>query len=449
MWGAYIQLDHNNKELTRRLLEEAAAAGDAGDAISRLVGNYFAAGMDEAAIAAAGAEPLRPYLDRIDAAGVRRGRPRHRRRPAPHRRRSPVRDRRRGGLRGRGRLPRLRPAGGPGPARARLLPPRRRAVGGAARCLRRPTSRPSWATWAPGRTRPRPPPRRSSPSSDAWPRRPCRREQQRDPKLTMNRFEVAALDELMPGLRPGRATCATSASRARRSASTTRPSSRPLDAALADTPLETLRDYLRWHLVRASASALAPAFEDEDVRVLRPHPRRPAGAAAPLEARRRRRVVGHRRGWSRSCTCESRSRRRPRTAVEEMVDHLLSRDGPRDPRQRLDDRDHARRGAHQARRLQLQDRLPGRSGATTRPWSSTAPATLEQPPQRRRVRDAPPDGPAGRARGQGRVGDAGPRRQRLLPPAAQRDRVPGRDPAAAVLLRGRRRRGELRRHRRR
>ena len=27
MWGAYIELDHNNKELTRRLLEEAAAAG--------------------------------------------------------------------------------------------------------------------------------------------------------------------------------------------------------------------------------------------------------------------------------------------------------------------------------------------------------------------------------------------------------------------------------------
>ena len=67
MWGAYIQLDHNNKELTRRLLEQAAQAGDQGDAVSRLVGGYFAVGMDEATIAAAGAEPLRPFLDRIDA----------------------------------------------------------------------------------------------------------------------------------------------------------------------------------------------------------------------------------------------------------------------------------------------------------------------------------------------------------------------------------------------
>ena len=39
--------------------------------------------------------------------------------------------------------------------------------------------------------------------------------------------------------------------------------------------------------------------------------------------------------------------------------------------------------------------------------------------------------------------------QRLLPPADERDRVPGRDPAAAVLRRRRRRRRQLRRHRRR
>ena len=38
--------------------------------------------------------------------------------------------------------------------------------------------------------------------------------------------------------------------------------------------------------------------------------------------------------------------------------------------------------------------------------------------------------------------------QRLLQPAAERDRVPGRDPAAAVLRSERRRRDELRRHRR-
>ena len=38
---------------------------------------------------------------------------------------------------------------------------------------------------------------------------------------------------------------------------------RALDAALAETPIETLRAYLRWHLVKGIASALPRAFEDE------------------------------------------------------------------------------------------------------------------------------------------------------------------------------------------
>jgi len=36
-----------------------------------------------------------------------------------------------------------------------------------------------------------------------------------------------------------------------------------LDEVLAETPLETLRSYARWHLIRATASALPAAFEDE------------------------------------------------------------------------------------------------------------------------------------------------------------------------------------------
>ena len=55
---------------------------------------------------------------------------------------------------------------------------------------------------------------------------------------------------------------------------------------------------------------------------------------------------------------------------------------------------------------------------------------------------------ARRAGRQGRVGDARALGQRVLPPAAQRGRLPGRHPAAAVLLRRGRRRCELRRDRR-
>ena len=60
----------------------------------------------------------------------------------------------------------------------------------------------------------------------------------------------------------------------------------------------------------------------------------------------------------------------------------------------------------------------------------------------------PAAGQAGRPDRPRRVADAAADGQRLLPPADERDRLPGRHPAAAVLRPGRRRRGQLRRDRR-
>jgi putative endopeptidase len=86
-------------------------------------------------------------------------------------------------------------------------------------------------------------------------------EQLRDLSLTLNRVDVSSLDDLMPtcGLRSHLAGLGVT------------PSTvsvdnlgffEDLDALLVDTPVPTLRHYLRWHLVRAFASALPPAFED-------------------------------------------------------------------------------------------------------------------------------------------------------------------------------------------
>ena len=91
MWGAYIELDHRNKELTRRLLEEAAAAGPDGDFVTRLVGRLLRVRHGRGRRSRPPAiEPLRPYLDRIDAARVRRGRARAQPGPPPRRRRRPA-----------------------------------------------------------------------------------------------------------------------------------------------------------------------------------------------------------------------------------------------------------------------------------------------------------------------------------------------------------------------
>ena len=72
-WSAFRVLSEHNHELLHELLEAAAAEPGPPGSPTRLVGDYYAAGMDEAAIAAAGVEPLRPYLDRIDALTDRDG----------------------------------------------------------------------------------------------------------------------------------------------------------------------------------------------------------------------------------------------------------------------------------------------------------------------------------------------------------------------------------------
>jgi len=65
-WGSFESLAERSLEVQRALAEEAAAgAGD--DAIARLVGDFYASGMDEAAIEQAGLAPLQPMLARIDA----------------------------------------------------------------------------------------------------------------------------------------------------------------------------------------------------------------------------------------------------------------------------------------------------------------------------------------------------------------------------------------------
>jgi putative endopeptidase len=262
MWGAYIKLDHDNKELTRRLLEEAAAAGSGADPITRLVGDYYAAGMDEAAIAAAGVEPIRAYLDRIDAlasvADVRAlALDLHRAGAGP--------------LFGIGveadfedadvYLAYLGQAGLGLPERGyytnddeRSVALRAAYVAHVAAQLVNLGATPDMAAAA-------------AETNLAWERRladvSLSREQQRDPLLTMNRFEVDALDELMPGLRLG--AYLREVGVAGDTACVDNPGFfRELDAALAETPIETLRVVLRWHLVRACASSLSPAFEDEN-----------------------------------------------------------------------------------------------------------------------------------------------------------------------------------------
>lgn len=67
-WHTFTILAERNMEALHQIAERAAAKGKSGTAIEQLVGDFYASGMDEAAINAAGLTPLQPQLDRIATA---------------------------------------------------------------------------------------------------------------------------------------------------------------------------------------------------------------------------------------------------------------------------------------------------------------------------------------------------------------------------------------------
>src|SRR3954470_1639804 len=65
-WGAFEEVARRNEVILGELLQRAAAAP--ADGLDRLLGDAFAAGLDVAAIEAAGLEPISPLLEAIEAA---------------------------------------------------------------------------------------------------------------------------------------------------------------------------------------------------------------------------------------------------------------------------------------------------------------------------------------------------------------------------------------------
>jgi predicted metalloendopeptidase len=68
-WGAFNAVKERNRLVLRSILEETAEAGAPPGSLQQKVGDFYASGMDTAAIERAGSAPLRPVLARIDAIG--------------------------------------------------------------------------------------------------------------------------------------------------------------------------------------------------------------------------------------------------------------------------------------------------------------------------------------------------------------------------------------------
>lgn len=66
-WGTFNELLDRNQEILKGILEQAAAHPGPAGSVEQKIGDFYATGMDTAAIDAAGLTPLEPLLDQIDA----------------------------------------------------------------------------------------------------------------------------------------------------------------------------------------------------------------------------------------------------------------------------------------------------------------------------------------------------------------------------------------------
>ncbi len=64
-WGRFAELEERNQEVLRGILDEAAQPDPKRDPVTRQIGDYYAACMDEKGIEARGLKPIQPELDRI------------------------------------------------------------------------------------------------------------------------------------------------------------------------------------------------------------------------------------------------------------------------------------------------------------------------------------------------------------------------------------------------
>ena len=260
-YGGFTEVRDRNLEVLRRVADEASTSGAAKASIEQKVGDYWASGMDEAAIEAAGIAPLQPELDLIASladrtalpallAGLQRGRSGAglalavRQDPGDSTRN--ILWLQQGGLGLPDRDYYLKDD-----ARSREI--RVAYVRHVARMLallgdREDESRYGAATVLTIETR--------------LALASMTRVDQRDPYKTYNKMTVAQLVERAPGFEWRAFLDAVGAHvdevNVRQPAFFTE-----LGRALSDIPLEQLRTYLRWHLVLFAANALPTRFVDE------------------------------------------------------------------------------------------------------------------------------------------------------------------------------------------
>lgn len=257
-WGAMFEVHVRNEKILHVLLLDAAEGPGQPGTASRMVGDYFTSGMDEGSIAENGTAPLRPLLDLID--GV----------TGPESLRTVLSALKRvgvGAFHSLGVSPDFEDAdrylvylgqGGLGlPDRDYYTRDDERSLALVAAYVEH-VSNQLTNLGAGGREEAE----QILELEKSLARASLPSDQIRKAEVRYNRHSVADLDELMPRFEMNRYV---------RELGVTSDSVNldnaeffnALDEVVSDTGWDTIRSYLRWHLVRAFASALPPTFEDE------------------------------------------------------------------------------------------------------------------------------------------------------------------------------------------
>ena len=217
--------------------------------------------------------------------------------------------------------------------------------------------------------------------------------------------------------------------------------------AMDEVPLATWKDWLKWSLLRNIAPFLSKPFVDENFSFYG----KTLTGTQEIKPRWKRGVAAVEGSLGEAVGKLYVARVFPPAAKERMnqlVSNLteayrqdiqsLDLDEPRDQEE----------GAREAGQVHAQDRLSRRLARLLEAGDPPRRPRRQRPPLAG-LRDRPPARQARQAGRPQRVGDDPADRQRLLQPGDERDRLPRRDLAAAVLRPRGRRRGELRRDRRR
>ena len=204
-----------------------------------------------------------------------------------------------------------------------------------------------------------------------------------------------------------------------------------MDGFVTSIPVDDWKTLLRWRLLNTRRPLLPKRFADERLR-LQQAVHRPEGACAALEEVHQATPACSAKRSDRSMST-AHVQPAAKARAKAIVDNMVVGARRTDPAARLDERPTKTAGARQARRVHAQDRLPRQVARLLEARGEARPVSRQLSAARASGRRRRNWAKVGKPVDKYRVGHDAADGERVLQPELERDRLPGRHSAAAVL----------------